>query len=42
MLKLMQEVKRGKETLVIAEVELAVIGRNGSITKLPGNLLEKI
>jgi tol-pal system-associated acyl-CoA thioesterase len=41
-LKLIQEVKRGKEILVTAEVELAVIGRNGSITKLPGNLLEKI
>ena len=41
-LKLIQEVKRGKETLVTAEVELAVIGSNGSIAKLPRNLLEKI
>ena len=41
-LKLIQEVKRGEETLVKAEVELAVIGSNGSITKLPRNLLEKI
>ena len=41
-LKLIQEVKRGKETLVTAEVELAVIGSNGSITKLPKNLLDKI
>ena len=40
--KLIQEVKRGEETLVKAEVELAVIGNNGSITKLPRNLLEKI
>ena len=41
-LKLKQEVKRGKETLITAEVELAVIGSNGSITKLPKNLLDKI
>ena len=41
-LKLIQEVKRGKETLVTAEVELAVTGSNGSITKLPKNLLDKI
>ena len=41
-LKLTQEVKRGKEVLVSAEVELAVIGSNGSIYKLPKNLLEKI
>ena len=41
-LKLIQEVKRGEETLVKAEVELAVIGSNGSITKLPKDLLEKI
>ena len=41
-LKLKQEVKRGEETLVTAEVELAIIGNNGSITKLPRNLLDKI
>ena len=41
-LKLIQEVKRGEETLVTAEVELAVTGSNGSITKLPRNLLDKI
>ena len=41
-LNLIQEVKRGKETLVTAEVELAVIGSNGSISKLPKNLLDKI
>jgi acyl-CoA thioester hydrolase len=41
-LKLTQEVKRGKETLVTAEVELAVIGSNGLISKLPKNLLDKI
>ena len=41
-LNLIQEVKRKKETLVTAKVELAVIGSNGSISKLPNNLLEKI
>ena len=41
-LKLIQKVKRGKEVLVSAEVELAVIGSNGSISKLPQNLLNKI
>ena len=41
-LNLIQEVKREKEILVSAEVELAVIGNNGSISKLPKNLLEKI
>lgn len=41
-LKLIQEVVRKKETLVRAEVELAVIDSNGSVTKLPKNLLDKI
>tara|TARA_X000001036_G_scaffold330833_1_gene309545 strand:- start:208 stop:603 length:396 start_codon:yes stop_codon:yes gene_type:complete len=41
-LLLIQEVKRDKEILVKAEVELAVVGNNGSISKLPKNLLEKI
>ena len=41
-LKLTQEVVRKKETLVRAEVELAVIDNNGSVTKLPKNLLDKI
>ena len=41
-LKLIQEVKRGKDALVTAEVELAVIGSNGSISKIPKDLLEKI
>ena len=41
-LNLIQEVKRKKETLVIAEVELAVIGSNGLISKLQNDLLEKI
>merc|ERR1712127_806340 len=41
-LNLIQEVKRGKETLVAAEVELAVIDSNGSISKLPKKLLDKI
>ncbi|MDA8822120.1 YbgC/FadM family acyl-CoA thioesterase [Candidatus Pelagibacter bacterium] len=41
-LNLIQEVKRKKEILVTAKVELAVIGRNGSISKLPRDLLGKI
>ena len=41
-LNLIQEVKRNKETLVTAEVELAVVDSNGSISKLPKSLLEKI
>ena len=41
-LNLIQEVKRKEDILVTAEVELAVIDRNGSISKLPKNLLEKI
>ena len=41
-LNLIQEVKREKEILVRAEVELAVVGSNGSISKLPKDLLEKI
>ena len=41
-LNLIQEVKRGNETLVTAEVELAVIDSNGSISKLPKKLLDKI
>jgi len=40
-LNLIQEVKK-KEILVTTEVELAVIDSNGSISKLPKNLLEKI
>ena len=41
-LKLIQEVKRGKEILVTAEAELAVIDSNGLISKLPKNLFDKI
>ena len=41
-LNLIQEIKRQKEILVTAEIELAVVGSNGSISKLPNNLLEKI
>ena len=41
-LNLIQEVKRKKEILVSAEVELAVIDSNGSISKLSQKLLEKI
>ena len=41
-LNLVQEVKRGTELLVVAEVELAVIGSKGSVRKIPSNLLAKI
>ena len=41
-LNLLQEVFRDNETLVTAQVELAVIDSNGSIGKLPIDLLEKI
>ena len=41
-LKLIQEIKREKEVLVTAEVELAVTGSNGSISKLTKDLLQKI
>ena len=39
---LLQEVSRDKEILVTAQVELAVIDSNGSVSKLPQDLLEKI
>ena len=42
LLNLIQEVKREKEILVTAQVELAVVDSNGSINKLPKDLLEKI
>ena len=41
-LNLFQEVKRGEEVLVSAEVELAVVDRSGSIKKLPKDLFAKI
>ena len=41
-LNLVQEVKRGADILVVAEVELAVIDDKGFVKKLPLNLLEKI
>ena len=41
-LNLKQQVIRADEILVTAEVELAVIDSNGSISKLPQKLLEKI
>ena len=41
-LNLLQEVKRGTEILVSAEVELAVVDRSGSIKKLSKDFLEKI
>ena len=41
-LNLRQQVLRADEILITAEVELAVIDTNGSISKLPQKLLEKI
>ena len=41
-LNLLQEVKRGEEVLVSAEVELAVVDRSGSIKKLPQDFFAKI
>ena len=41
-LNLIQEVSRDNEILVTAQVELAVIDSNGSVSKLPKDLLEKI
>tara|TARA_B100001559_G_C15976584_1_gene383574 strand:+ start:39 stop:431 length:393 start_codon:yes stop_codon:yes gene_type:complete len=41
-LNLLQEIYRNNEILVTAQVELAVIDSNGSVSKLPGDLLKKI
>ena len=41
-LNLLQEVYKNNEILVTAQVELAVINSNGSVSKLPKDLLEKI
>ena len=41
-LTLKQQVTRADEISVTADVELAVIGSNGSISKLPQKLLEKM
>ena len=41
-LNLLQEVKRGEEVLVSAEVELAVVDRSGSIKKLSKEFFAKI
>ena len=41
-LNLLQEVYRNNEILVTAQVELAVIDSNGSVSKLTKDLLEKI
>ena len=41
-LNLLQEVSKNDEILVTAQVELAVIGNNGSVSKISRNLLEKI
>ena len=39
---LLQEVSKNNEILVTAQVELAVIGNNGSVSKISKDLLEKI
>ena len=39
---LLQEVSKNNEILVTAQVELAVIDSNGSVSKIPKDLLEKI
>ena len=41
-LNLLQEVFKNDEILVTAQVELAVIGSNGSVSKISKDLLEKI
>ena len=41
-LNLLQEVSKNNEILVTAQVELAVIDSNGSVSKLTRDLLEKI
>ena len=41
-LNLLQEVSKDNEILVTAQVELAVIDSNGSVSKLTKDLLEKI
>ena len=41
-LNLLQEVSKNNEILVSAQVELAVIGSNGSVSKISKDLLEKI
>jgi len=41
-LNLLQEVSKNDEILVTAQVELAVIGSNGSVSKISRDLLEKI
>ena len=41
-LNLLQEVSKNDEILVAAQVELAVIGSNGSVSKISKDLLEKI
>jgi acyl-CoA thioester hydrolase len=41
-LNLLQEVSKNNEILVTAQVELAVIDNNGSVSKVPKDLLEKI
>ena len=41
-LNLLQEISRNNEILVTAQVELAVIDSNGSLSKITRDLLEKI
>ena len=41
-LNLLQEVKRGEELLISSEIELAVVNKHGSVTKLPESLFKKL
>ena len=41
-LNLLQEVKKGDELLISSEVELAVVNKHGSVTKLPESLFKKL
>ena len=41
-LNLLQEIFRNNEILVTAHIELAVIDGNGSVSKIPKDLLEKM
>jgi len=41
-IKLLQEIKRKKDLLTVAEIELATINSKGKINKIPPHLLKKL
>ena len=41
-IKLLQEIKRKKDLLTVAEIELATINSKGKINKIPTHLLKKL